>query len=88
MAAATPLVTKHPSIACGVGNMVIKTSAPVAHSTPDFAAFAPAAIGFCMLSVFKSKTVMSIPAAAKFLDILPPMLPVPINATFTFSPLC
>ena len=88
IAAATPLVTMHPSIACGVGNIVMSTSAPVTQSTPDEAAFAPAAIGFCMLSVFKSKTVMSIPAAAKFLDMLPPMLPVPINATFTCSPLC
>ena len=86
IAAATPPATMHPSIACGVGSIVISTSAPVTHSTALAAPFAPAAIGFCMDSVFRSKTVISTPAAARLRDILPPILPVPMNATFTLAP--
>ena len=83
IAAATPPATMQPSMAAGVGNMVIKTSAPLTQSTPLVAAFAPAATGFFIDSVFKSNTEISIPAAAKLRDMLPPMLPVPIKATFT-----
>ena len=83
IAAATPPAIMQPSIAAGVGNIVIKTSAPLTQSIPLLAAFAPAATGFCIDSAFKSNTEISIPAAARLRDMLPPMLPVPIKATFT-----
>src|SRR5229473_1309115 len=78
----SPKVTASTSL--GMGSEVITTSAPLVTSATDLAAVAPRSVQVFSAAAFRSNTVTW---WLLFLTMLrhmgPPMLPTPINPTFT-----
>src|SRR6202023_518414 len=82
----SPRVTASTSL--GIGSDVITTSAPLVTSATDLAAVAPRSVQVLSAAAFRSNTVTW---WLLFLTMLrhmgPPMLPTPINPTFTLPSL-
>src|SRR5216683_5670174 len=80
----SPRVTASTSL--GMGSEVITTSAPLVTSATDLAAVAPRSVQVLSAAAFRSNTVTWWLLRLTMLrHIGPPMLPTPINPTFTFA---
>src|SRR3979411_2596434 len=80
----SPRVTASTSL--GIGSDVITTSAPLVTSATDLAAVAPRSVQVLSAAAFRSNTVTWWLLRLTMLRHMgPPMLPTPMNPTFTVS---
>src|SRR3979411_2682458 len=80
----SPRVTASTSL--GIGSDVITTSAPLVTSATDLAAVAPRSVQDFTAAAFRSNTVTWWLLRLTMLRHMgPPMLPTPMNPTFTVS---